>query len=95
MGASLDRVQVLPTGDGSEADIKAGFAHFDVQHAQCFMEGERQKILGIIESGFGSADAFNAIVSTMLRARGSRVRLTSSELQDVSMRTKRNSLVVV
>ena len=60
---------MLPIGDLTEAQVIAGFTSFDVANAHCFREDERQKILGIIESGFGSFEAFNALVGTMFRAR--------------------------
>jgi hypothetical protein len=40
---------------------------FDVASARCHREEERQKILAIIESGFGSSEAFNSLVSSLFR----------------------------
>ena len=63
-----------------EAAVLQQFTTFDVANARCFREEERQKILGIIESGFGSCEAFSALVSGMFRVRLRRdsVRLRSN-----------------
>ena len=38
------------------------FRSFDVSMAKCFDESQRQHLLGVIESSFGSFDVFNSIV---------------------------------
>ena len=38
-----------------------------MQRATCFHEAERQKLLSALETGFGSFDAFNSLVSNMLK----------------------------
>lgn len=61
MGASLDRVIVLPIGDQTMARTLQSFSEFDVVHADCYQYRDKQHLLAIIESGFGSFAAFDSI----------------------------------
>jgi len=61
MGGGMDRITVLPIGM-SEADAKAKFQEIDASEAKCFLEGDRQKLLAIVESGFGNFVQFNSIL---------------------------------
>jgi hypothetical protein len=58
----------------SEATFKAEvaqlFSGFDANRAQCFVQSERQRLLGIIEAGFGSIHDFNATVRDILAGIG-------------------------
>ena len=57
---SAERITVLPLGDATA--IEARFSQFDAKEARCFLENDRQHLLGVIEAGFGSYSAFNTIV---------------------------------
>lgn len=46
-----------------------GFREFNARDAQCFKESDREALLGVIESGFGSFDSFNAIVRSIFASR--------------------------
>ena len=70
MGGSLSRIDVLPTGDGTREQVDQRFMEFDAQHARCFLEEDRQRLLGVIESGFGDYAAFNKLVHGALIGRG-------------------------
>ena len=37
---------------------------FSAEHAKCFLDDDRHRLLGIIETGFGDYDAFNTLVRT-------------------------------
>lgn len=41
------------------------FEAFDASKAQCYLPGDKQMILGMIETGIGSVDAFNKVVRTL------------------------------
>ena len=51
----------------AESEIWRQFDEFTVQKATCFKASERQKLLAALESGFGSFDAFNSLVSNMFK----------------------------
>ena len=53
MGGTLDRIDVLPVGEGTRAQVEARFNTFDAQTAQCFDEGDQHRLLGVIEAAFG------------------------------------------
>jgi len=50
------------TSDGF-SDIRKRFETFDAKTAKCYNPEEREKLLAVIQSGFGSLDAFNMLVS--------------------------------
>jgi len=49
-------------GDGV-AQIRKQFKTFDARMAKCYKAEDRERLLAVIESGFGSFDAFNMLVS--------------------------------
>ena len=66
MGGRLDRIVVLPFGAGqeqTEAEALRAFADFDARRASCYVDNERQHLLGVIEGGFGTLEAFNALIN--------------------------------
>lgn len=48
--------------DPALREIFEQFAAFDARDAQCFIKSDRHMLLGVIESGLGSLDAFNEMV---------------------------------
>eukprot|EP00746_Dinoflagellata_sp_MGD_P157652 gnl/MRDRNA2_/MRDRNA2_86275_c0_seq2.p1 gnl/MRDRNA2_/MRDRNA2_86275_c0~~gnl/MRDRNA2_/MRDRNA2_86275_c0_seq2.p1 ORF type:complete len:495 (+),score=55.37 gnl/MRDRNA2_/MRDRNA2_86275_c0_seq2:197-1486(+) len=65
MGGSVDCVDVLPIEDSREEALER-ISQFDAQEAKCFVPDDRQRLLAIIESGFGNFDVFNSLVRQML-----------------------------
>lgn len=61
MGGELDRVDVVPLGDGA-----LFFEQFSVQAAKCFLAEDKGRLLAAIESAFGSHEPFNALVRSLL-----------------------------
>ena len=43
--------------------MRAAFLGFSVEGARCFKEDERQHLLGVIETGFGSLEQFSSLVA--------------------------------
>ena len=70
MGGTLDRIDVLPVGKGTRAQIEDRFNTFDAQNAQCFVQADRQRLLGVIEAAFGDFKTFNLSVQNALITRG-------------------------
>ena len=67
MGGAVEHITLLPIGEGAqEADalsaIFNAFAMFDAGAARCFKPEDKEALLGVIESGTGSIDAFNTNV---------------------------------
>eukprot|EP00966_Prymnesium_polylepis_P213645 4947815-Prymnesium_polylepis.1 len=56
--------------DEDEDDVLNGFTTFDARTAKCALESDRQRLLGMIESGLGSIDAFNELVRKIFRFAG-------------------------
>ena len=69
MGASLERVTITPIGSFTSHQTLSSIEHLDVLHADCHFEQDKQRLLGIIETGFGTFDAFNRTVRCLLIAR--------------------------
>lgn len=63
MGGSRDRISLSQIGDAS-----AGIALsvFDAAKAQCYLPQDRQKLLAVIEAGFGDLVPFNRVVRGLL-----------------------------
>ena len=49
-------------------DVDAEIARFDVRHACCFKRTDRDRLLTVIEIGFGGLDAFNEVLRLLLQA---------------------------
>ena len=63
MGGAMDRVTVLPLCQTWD-ETRAQFSSFDVQHASCHLADERDRLLGVIEAGFGDTATFSKILQT-------------------------------
>eukprot|EP00746_Dinoflagellata_sp_MGD_P147978 gnl/MRDRNA2_/MRDRNA2_80263_c1_seq1.p1 gnl/MRDRNA2_/MRDRNA2_80263_c1~~gnl/MRDRNA2_/MRDRNA2_80263_c1_seq1.p1 ORF type:complete len:270 (-),score=38.57 gnl/MRDRNA2_/MRDRNA2_80263_c1_seq1:451-1185(-) len=61
MGGSIDRITLIGIGDTSQNGRNL-FKKFDAQQAQCFLAEDRDHLLAIIESGFGSLSLFSDLV---------------------------------
>ena len=72
MGATLDRITILPLASLSEdldtpdaeskscaVDVSAYLSTFDARNAQCYDTEQRERLLAIIDAGFGGLPAFN------------------------------------
>lgn len=73
MGGTKDGIILKPL---SSADTTAALAKFDCARAKCFHVADREKILAVIETGFGDTQPFNRIIrnlfSTQAEARSTR-----------------------
>ena len=75
MGGSLQRVTILRIEAGDEDDHRHDydeldmFDKVDVRKCACSLETDRQRLLGIIEHGFGEFDDFNDIVQQVFKER--------------------------
>ena len=67
MGATHDRVVVLPLGTWTMDDVSVHINPFDVRLARCSKGNDRQHLLAIIEAGFGDYEAFNQLVRSILQ----------------------------
>uniref|UniRef100_A0A7S4EW07 TIR domain-containing protein n=1 Tax=Chrysotila carterae TaxID=13221 RepID=A0A7S4EW07_CHRCT len=76
MGGSFDRVTVAPiviidnsarssAAIAARKDLKRVLSDFDANHAQCYHESDRDRLLATIETSFGSLDNFNHAVRTV------------------------------
>lgn len=73
MGGDQRRILVLPTEGRSRAECIADFRKFDVRKAECSVVEDQDRLLAIIESGFGSFDIFNNLVREIFPQRVSNV----------------------
>ena len=81
MGGTADRIEmILPdhalgapaAGDvsakASPFDVHDAIKSFDVQRAACFRSEERERLLTVIEAGFGGLGVFNEVLVKLLDA---------------------------
>ena len=62
MGGSLRRARVMPLDDLEQDQVYAMFETFDVKKASCYVDEEREFLLGVIRTGFGNLGGFNALI---------------------------------
>ena len=60
MGGERDHVIVRLLDDGKS--LAQLLSKFDAGKAKCFLDGDRQKLLAVIEASFGTFAPFNKIV---------------------------------
>ena len=77
-GGGFDALELVPIAadadDGGEGGgggrlgfeaVRAAFLKFSVEEARCYKEDERQHLLGVVETGFGSLDTFDELVRSL------------------------------
>ena len=69
MGGSAERVRLIDIDDdkeGSKDERLRALARFDAGKAECFLPNDRERLLGVIEAGYGDLGAFNVEVRRLL-----------------------------
>ena len=66
MGGSIRRITIIPIELKDEKIARSKFEEVDVSKCKCYLEKDRQKLLGIVEKGFGSYEAFNKAFNLLL-----------------------------
>ena len=75
VGGDQGRVEIHliahPDDDQTEARrlLTEGFATFDAGKAQCFLAKDRERLLAVIEAGFGDFDDFNRVAQSLFADR--------------------------
>ena len=79
MGGGLERIDIHPllaSAAEGQSDrqatrdrLTAQFAAFDAAEAQCFLAKDRQRLLAVVEAGFGDFKDFNTRVRAIFAAR--------------------------
>ena len=96
MGGSFDRLTVLPIAAGAasvggHSDLYDRFRSFHSEAAECFKPEDREKLLGVIQSGFGGFSDFDHLVRDVLLNRISKTKAVAAD-QDHSPAGKRREL---
>ena len=94
MGAQSEHIDmyVLAKGVGQKLRIQEGLAKFDIRDSQCYLEADKEKLLGIIEVGFSTLDEFNTSIREMLQRASTQqdgrdaARLTGTRFSRMSRR---------
>ena len=75
MGGDLDRVEIHliahPNKDQTESRrrLTEQFASFDAGKSRCYLASDRERLLAVIEAGFGDFYEFNRIARKLLVSR--------------------------
>ena len=64
-GGSSERITVVELEKG----VRAALAKFNAAGAKCFLRKDKQKLVSVIEAGFGDLAPFNRVVRTILKER--------------------------
>ena len=86
MGGAMERIELRliahPDQDQAAAkrELTAQLATFNAAKAQCFKQEDRQRLLAVIEAGFGNFDEFNKGVREVfkMRRKGTNINLSAS-----------------
>ena len=62
MGAEKERIRVIELGG---ADVRAALNRFDAASTQCYHTRDRQRLLAVVEAGFGDLTPFNLLVRSV------------------------------
>eukprot|EP00400_MALV-I_sp_L67-5_P000594 gene594-1013_t len=73
MGGDLSRITVLPIDMANESEAHKMFETVDAKECKCFLESDRQRLLGVVEQGFGNFHQFNDILRHVFTKRMSTV----------------------
>ena len=76
MGGERERAVILPLTD--DADLVDKLVRFNAGKAQCFLPGDRHKLLATIEASFGTFHPFNKIVSGIFQDKLAQGKLTAA-----------------
>ena len=68
MGGKREAILTFELGDA--ADVRATLGKFDASKARCFLTKDRERLLAVIEAGYGDLHAFNVEVRLLLSPRG-------------------------
>jgi len=55
-------IKLLTGGHGGKEELASRFASFDASRAQCYLRRDRERLLAVVESAFGTTEPFNKIV---------------------------------
>jgi hypothetical protein len=83
-GLTYKDLKGAATETSAVVSIREQFHYFDASKAKCFKPEERERLLSVIESGFGTLSAFNELVAGLFDQSEER----RSSL-DVSTKTRR------
>ena len=64
MGGEKERIRVLELGG---VDVRVALNRFDAAHAKCFLVEDQERLLAIVEAGFGSLAPFSALIRSIFR----------------------------
>ena len=79
MGGETERIRVLELGG---VDVRVALNRFDAAHAKCFLVEDQERLLAIVEAGFGSLAPFSALIrSIFIDARATHLEVMIDKLQ--------------
>ena len=59
MGGTRDQLEFLQVGD---SDVRSMLGGFKAAKAECFLKRDKEKLLAVVEAGFGDLHAFDEMV---------------------------------
>ena len=62
MGGEKERIRVLELGG---VDVRIALNRFDAAKAKCFLQADQERLLAVVESGFGSLEPFNRLIRSI------------------------------
>ena len=79
MGGEKERIRVMELGG---VDVRVALNRFDAANAKCFLVKDQERLLAIVEAGFGSLAPFSALIrSIFIDARATHLEVKIDKLQ--------------
>eukprot|EP00398_MALV-I-01_sp_L67-1_P000640 gene640-207_t len=76
MGGSIHRVTVIAIDVEDEQEAMSSFEVADINKCKCYLESDRNKLLGIVQQGFGSFEKFNEVIRQVFQERMFKERIS-------------------
>eukprot|EP00398_MALV-I-01_sp_L67-1_P000641 gene641-208_t len=79
MGGSIHRVTVIAIEVEDEHEAMSSFEVADINKCKCYLDSDRNKLLSIVQQGFGSFDKFNEAIRQVFQERMFKERISLDE----------------
>ena len=85
MGCELERALVIPlTRSSQSSSLSELFENVNVSECRCYLESDRQRMLAIVEAGYGDLPSFNDALCDLLLHRSKLMSLRGESGRDVT-----------
>ena len=78
-GGTMERISIRLLSEDKTADLQQMLLSFDGGRAECFLPSDRERLVAVIEAGFGYMAPFNLAMRKIFSARMGELFASSSD----------------